>query len=226
MNIPVTLLFLSVGASLFVHYQTFPDPQVADYLAQGHADYVFPHFMLTVLEPGVRGLLMAGLLAAAMSSLDSALNALSSTAYVDLWRKYVSPDDGPDQALWKSRMLSLVFALVLMAVAVVFGQMDGVLWVGFKVMGYTYGSMLGLFLVAVWTERRGSDLGNLVAVVVSIACVVKGTAPVEAGGMGIAWPWSIVIGTGVTFLVGAAFPTPPNEVVEEAPPGDLPAKKG
>ena len=51
-------------------------------------------------------------------------------------------------------------ALVLMGVAVVFGRMDGVLWVGFKVMGYTYGSLLGLFLVAVWTTRRGSDLGG------------------------------------------------------------------
>ena len=225
MNIPVTLLFLSVGASLFVHYQHFPDAQVVAYLDQGHADYVFPHFMLTALKPGVRGLLMAGLLAAAMSSLDSALNALSSTAYVDLWRKYISPEDGPEQALWKSRMLSLVFAVILMGVAVIFGQMDGVLWVGFRVMGYTYGTLLGLFLVAVWTPDRGSDGGNLLAVVVSILAVVWATGAPEAGGLGIAWPWSIVIGTGLTFVVGAAFPTPLVAVVEEAPPGDLPSGK-
>ncbi len=229
MNIPMTLLFLSVGASLFVHYQVFPDAQVAHLLSEGHSDYVFPHFIRTALAPGVKGLLMAGLLAAAMSSLDSALSALSSTAYVDLYRKYVNPEADHAKALSVSRWLSFGFALILMAVAMVFGRQDGILWVGFRIMGYTYGTLLGLFILAIWSDKRGSDMGNLIAVPVSIALVVFLTAAppygigktladgTKAVGAGlIAWPWAILIGTATTVLIGSLWKTPDRETTTES----------
>lgn len=221
MNIPMTLLFLSVGASLFAYYQVFPDPQVVQFVegTPKHTDYVFPHFMATVLGPGVRGFLVAGLLAAAMSSLDSALSALSSTAYVDLYKKYVEPEAGSARALQVSRRFSILFALILAGVATGFAQIDGILWVGFQVMGLTYGTLLGIFLVGIWTTRRGSDLGNAIAMVTSIALVIfltNGT-PYGLKAFGrdpLAWPWSIVIGTVWTFGVGCLFSTPEKVVAQ------------
>jgi SSS family transporter len=208
MNIPMTLLFLSVGASLFAFYQVFPSEAVTELVTQNHCDYIFPHFMRTALAPGLRGFLMAGLLAAAMSSLDSALNALSSTAYVDLYRKYLKPDADSDHAVRTSRILSVVFAVVLAIAAWIFGRQDGILWVGFRIMGYTYGTLLGLFLLAVWTEDRGSDQGNVISIFVSIALVIYLTAEAPYGIAALAWPWAIAVGTGSTMLVAAMWKTP------------------
>lgn len=223
MNIPMTLLFLTVGASLFAFYQVFPSEAVAALVAQGKTDYIFPHFMRTVLGPGLRGLLMAGLLAAAMSSLDSALNALASTAYVDLYRKYLRPEASSEEAVRTSRYLGLFFALVLAGVAMVFGRQNDVLWLGFRIMGYTYGTLLGLFLLAVWTEDRGADTGNLIAILASIAVVIGLTAEAPYGLGLLAWPWSIAVGTGMTMLVGGAWRTPERE--ESAPPRGEDSKK-
>ena len=91
LNFPITLLFLGVGAALFAYYKVAPDTAVDGFIAAHHTDYIFPHFIKTVLTPGLRGLLIAALLAAAMSSLDSALNALSSTFYIDIYKRYIRP---------------------------------------------------------------------------------------------------------------------------------------
>ena len=95
LNFPITLLFLGVGAALFAYYKVAPDAVVDGFIATHHTDYIFPHFIKTVLTPGLRGLLIAALLAAAMSSLDSALNALSShILYRYLQTIYQARNDG------------------------------------------------------------------------------------------------------------------------------------
>ena len=83
-----TVLFLGAGVAVFAYYQAFPHDAVGALMAEKRFDYVFPHFIRHELPAGLRGLLIAGLLAAAMSSLDSALNALASTAYVDIYKRF------------------------------------------------------------------------------------------------------------------------------------------
>ncbi|MCZ6673114.1 MAG: hypothetical protein O7C75_09255, partial [Verrucomicrobia bacterium] len=82
-SLPVAALFLMIGVGLFTYYQQLPDANLPTKLAEGIAtidsDKVFPHFIATVLPAGLRGLLLCGVLAAAMSSLDSAMAALSSS---------------------------------------------------------------------------------------------------------------------------------------------------
>lgn len=221
LNIPMTLLFLSVGAALFVYYQVTPDPGADNIVAMGRNDYIFPYFIKSALAPGVRGLLMAGLLAASMSSLDSALNALSTTAYVDLYRRHFKPGSGSKDAVRISRNFSVAFGLVLMAVAMVFGRQSDILWFGFKIMGYTYGALLGVFLLAVWTKKRGSDTGNIIAMVTSVLLVVFLTSDLSGGLQSlraallsplgvtkVAWAWSVLIGVTWTFGLGALWKTP------------------
>lgn len=222
LNFPLTLLFLSVGAALFAYYQAFPDSAVSDLAAQGRIDYIFPHFISTVLPAGLRGLLVAGLLAAAMSSLDSALNALASTVYVDLWEPYFRRGQwGAKGGVQLSRWLVVGFGILLALVAMGFGPRPSILWFGLRIMGYTYGALLGVFLLAVLTKGRGSDTGNVVAMLSSVAMVLFLTAELDAGLLSavrtlllsplgiskVAWPWAVVFGTFWTFGLGALCPT-------------------
>ena len=113
-----TLLFLTAGVAVFAYYQAFPDAAVSALASEGRHDYVFPHFIRHELPAGLRGILVAALLAAAMSSLDSALSGLASSAYFDLGQK--DHHSKPSGSTW-SRVLVIVFALVLALIAIGFG---------------------------------------------------------------------------------------------------------
>ncbi|MBT7209886.1 MAG: hypothetical protein HN862_00545, partial [Candidatus Scalindua sp.] len=191
---------------------------VDGFIATHHTDYIFPHFIKTVLTPGLRGLLIAALLAAAMSSLDSALNALSSTFYIDIYKRYIRPDTTEKHAVTISRYSVIIFAAVLALVAMQCGRTESVLWLGFKIFGYTYGAMIGVFLIAVLTDRRGNDIANVVIMVTSVLMVlfltadsigplqeVRSTILSPLGIEKISWKWSIIIGSIWTFGIGVIF---------------------
>jgi Na+/proline symporter len=210
-NFPIVLLFLAVGAALFAFYQVSPDANVDAYIAAKHTDYIFPHFIKTVLGPGMRGILIAALLAAAMSSLDSALNALSSSAYIDIYRNYIRPNADEKTAVKISRRLVFFFAALLVIIAMVFGRAESILWLGYKVWGYTYGALLGIVLLAVLTKNRGRDWSNAAAMLSSIFVVVILTQPGR-----IAWPWALAIGTLWTFAIGCLASKKPQLQAAEA----------
>ncbi|MCP5002880.1 MAG: sodium/solute symporter [Planctomycetes bacterium] len=218
LNFPITFLFLCVGAALFVYYKVVPDSTVEAFVAAHHNDYVFPHFIKTVLQPGLRGLLIAALLAAAMSSLDSALNALSSTFYIDIYKRYIRPEAEEKHAVKVSRIFVIIFAAVLAAIAMKFGNTESVLWLGFRIFGYTYGAMIGVFLLAVLTRNRGNDIANIVIMITSVIVVVfltadsvgpfreiRSTLLAPLGVDKIAWKWSIMLGSIWTFGIGIIF---------------------
>jgi Na+/proline symporter len=213
---------------LFVYYQVFPNNEVAALVEAGRTDYIFPQFIKTVLGPGLRGLLIAGLLAAAMSSLDSALNALSSTVYVDFYRPFSQREKDEKHAVRVSRAFVVMFAVLLAGIAVYFSRTESILWLGFRIFGYTYGGLLGIFLLAVITRRRGNDAGNIAALLSSVGVVIFLTAdsvgtlaPARAlllGPFGLesfAWPWAIVIGMVWAFGVGVIFRTKSNTEVQK-----------
>jgi Na+/proline symporter len=208
-----------VGAALFAYYKVVPDSTVDALIATNHSDYIFPHFIKTVLQPGFRGLLIAALLAAAMSSLDSALNALSSTFYIDIYKRYIRPETDESSAVKVSRFFVIIFSVALVVIAMKFGTTESVLWLGFRIFGYTYGAMIGIFLLAVLTKSRGNDIANTVIMMTSVIMVVFLTADsVEPfkeirstllspfGVDKIAWKWSIILGSIWTFGIGAIFP--------------------
>lgn len=221
-----TLIFLTVGASLFAYYQAFPDAGIAEVAAMKPPRYdrIFPHFILHALPAGMRGMLVAALMAAAMSSLDSALNGLASTVYIDLYLPFFKKSDKGGESNVRSevrfsRVLIVCFGTVLALVAMTFGAQESILWFGLKIMGYTYGALLGVFLLAVLTRHRGSEIGNVVAMTTSVLVVVFLTAGMGESALAsaravllsplrvsqVAWPWGIVIGTIWTFGVGAAW---------------------
>ncbi|OYV03235.1 hypothetical protein CGW93_01800 [candidate division bacterium WOR-3 4484_18] len=196
-DFPVVITFLTIGTLLYVFYQRFPDPGLPT-----NTDHIFPYFIVTQLPVGMRGLLIAGVFAAAMSSIDSALGALASSAIVDIYQPYIKKRASERHYLMVSRITVLLFCLILIGIAIVCRNVEQILWLGFKIGAFTYGALLGVFLLGVLV-KRGSDLGNVVAMLSSIVVIL--ILFVSQQRIGVAWPWLVVIGAVWTFAVGLLF---------------------
>ncbi len=221
-DVPVAVCFTLIGVLLWVYYH-----QPAHAAARPEND-VFVNFILREMPVGVRGIMAAGLFATAMGSLSTALNALATSFtrdfYVGLFRPRA---DGVEQ-MRAARWATAGFAMLLAAIGV------GTAWVKLThpqvriipivlgSFGYTYGSLLGIFLLGMLTHTRGSTGGNLFAmgcgfvVVAVLSDLLNDFARMFGGALYskptwlpvIEFPWRILFGTVVTFAVAACFRTP------------------
>jgi len=195
-KLPIDALFLLLGVTLYVlnshnHFASgIKDP-----------DHVFPTFIATALPAGVRGLLFAGVLAADMSSLDSTYSALSSSAITDIYKPYVKKSAPERHYLAASRLCVPIFAVLLVGIAYMCKGEESVLWLAFKLTGYTYGAMLGIFVAGVLT-RRGNNFGNIIAMASSIG-VLLGIRHFVFPSLN--WQFFVIIGTLWTFGVAVLF---------------------
>ncbi len=202
-GIPIAAGFLFIGVGLWVYFQEFPDPGLPGLVEHGRvaADQVFPYFISEVLPFGMRGLLLIGIFATAMSSLDSAVSALSSSVVIDLYRPLIRKHGNERHYLVVNRICVVGFGILLAVLAWSFRDAEGFLWLGFKLVSITYGSLLGVFLVGVLT-RRGSDRGNVVGMIAGSMAAVVLLVGTEVLGWPIAWTWTIIVGALVTFGCG------------------------
>lgn len=185
-------LFLLVGTMLFVFYKLVP-PAVAF----TKTDDIFPTFVVTRMPHGISGLLIAAILAAAMSNLSAALNALSSASVVDF---YLRRHDEITEArrVLISRTTTIFWGLVLFALAILSRHSGKVVEVGLSIASVAYGALLGVFLLGVLT-RRANERGAMAGMAFGFALEIfiwRGTR--------IPWTWYVSIGTAATFLVGYA----------------------
>ncbi len=203
--IPVAALFLFLGTALYANFQINPDPEfptkVVDGLSVPDGNKAFSYFMTTGIPAWLRGLLLTGVLAAAMSSLDSAMAALSTSMVRDLVQPLVPGIKDEGRWLWISRGFTVLFAVVLMCTAWLLQDEGTFLWLAFKITSLTYGSLLGIFLLGRFSTR-GSDRGNLIAMLGGTAVSGLGLWLIEKGHLPLAWTWLLVIGTSVTVLIG------------------------
>jgi len=137
-SIAVGLLFLSVGALLWAYYQSHPMPDV-----QG-ADYLFPHFIVSYFPLGLRGIMVAGVLAATMSVLDSTINALCATSYNDIF-----PKRDPKKMKFYGLVDSIIWGVGILTIAIIASKSEGLLYMGLKAQSWTGGTLLGLFLTKI-----------------------------------------------------------------------------
>jgi Na+/proline symporter len=227
-DIPITLIVLTIGILLWAYYQQNSDPTLpANDKGVISPNKVFPHFILTVMPDGIRGLVLAGVLATAMGSLSTALNALA-TSYVRDFHFPIFGEPSTDKGrIWVLRFGTVLFATLLIAVAL------GTAWVTahkpnlrilpiiLGIFGYTYGSLLGVFMVGLFTKTRGNDTGNLIAMLAGFIVVAylsgldidvvklfnaSSTYKHAEWVPIIEFPWRIMFGTVVTFFVALAFP--------------------
>jgi solute:Na+ symporter, SSS family len=191
-------LFLVVGTSLWL-------AGADDGVMRG--DAIYPTFIVTHLPPGIAGLAVGGILAAAMSSHASAVNSLASASTHDFYAPLTGRQD-PEQLLRVGRWLTLVWTVVLVAGAIAFGdQNTPVVQLALSIASLTYGALLGTYLLGgIWPRARQVDV--IIALIVSIAVM----SPIVLGAViphfpvhwlpGLAWPWYVPLGTAVTVIVG------------------------
>jgi Na+/proline symporter len=220
-DIPVALSFTFIGVLLWVYYH------LPAHAAQRPAGDYFVNFILRELPTGVRGIMAAGLFATAMGSLSTALNALATSFTRDFYMGVFRPAANQREQMVAARWSTAFFALVLSGVGV------GTAWVKLThpeiriipivlgSFGYTYGSLLGIFLVGMTTKTRGSCAGNLLAMFTGFVAVailsnllndvaVMFGPPLYAPPSWlpvIEFPWRIAFGTVVTYAVAVCFRT-------------------
>lgn len=201
----VAALFLIIGLLLFTYY-TRPDLSGAAHTRPADSRQVILDFILTECPTGVRGLMIAGVFAAAMSSLASSLTSLSSTAICDYYRPLAR---GRSEAHYvrASRLAVVAWGLILTAVAVVCmvwqqrsGQ--GLLTFAIGVMIFAYAGILGVFLAAIFT-RRGNALSATLALVAGAGAVFLAQRPGLIGleDLKLSLGWWMLAGTAASFLV-------------------------
>ena len=184
-------LFLLVGVMLFAFYGV-PSS------AFGKADRIYPTFIVHQMPHGISGLLIAAILAAAMSNLSAALNSLSSSSMVDFYLRN-KPTMDERRKIHLSRIATLLWALLLFGLAVLsLHKVGHVVEVGLQIASVAYGALLGVFLLGVLTRRAnqiGAMLGMLCGFTTELYLWLATSVP---------WTWYVAIGTMVTFLVGYA----------------------
>jgi len=188
-------LFLMVGVMLFAYY-TVPSTQF------GTHDRIYPTFIVTRMPHGISGLLIAAILAAAMSNLSAALNSLSSSSIMDFYVR-LRPQTDEARRLRSSRIATVIWAAVLFALAVLcLHRIPSVVEVGLQIASIAYGALLGVFLLGVLTKKateRGAMVGMLLGFLAEVYLWQFTRVP---------WTWYVAIGTTVTFGVGY-FSSPP-----------------
>lgn len=184
-------LFLLIGIMLYAFYHY--NPHLA---APAAKDRIFPTFIVNYLPHGVRGIMVAAILAAAMSNLSSALNAMASTTVVDFIRTFIKRDVAMKDQLRLSRWVTVFWGVMLTILAILSRGAKSVLEVGLTIASITYGSMLGAFLLGVLTKRangKGTFVGMAVGLLSMLAVAYFSS---------IAFTWYVLIGTMITFSVG------------------------
>ena len=202
LTIPIVLIFLGIGALLFVHYQSSEIVQNFE----GEKISVFMYYILNEMPDGLRALVTVGAIAAALSSTNSVLGAMASVTIEDLYKPYKlkqNPNSTEAHFVKASRNAVLIFAVVLSLMAIVsyFWQRYSELsLIGFAlgVMAFAYTGLLGVFFSAVFTKR-----GSASTVPFALAggfLTVLALQPYSFG-ITVGFSWQIVLGTLVSFLV-------------------------
>jgi SSS family transporter len=206
----VPALMLTVGAGLYVFYQLNPMPDELASLVAERGDRVFPAFIVSEIPVGLRGLLIAGILSAAISSLDSILAALSQISLTMFYQPYINPNADETRLLKISRLLVIFWGAVLAFMAWQFSASElDLVTLAFSMTTYTWGPMLGLFMLSIAARKyRVAGVGK--AVLSSIAVVLLINEPeilnpvfgtLYAGPL-LAWPWLFPIGSLVCLAAG------------------------
>jgi SSS family transporter len=221
-DIPIALTFLSIGLLLWVYYQTHFDPNLPK-----SPNETFCHFILYEMPIGLRGLLIAGIFATAMGSLSTAINALATSFTRDWYEPYINPRATGEQSLRTVRWATVGFSVLMIIVAsatsyfVIVLPNVRIIPIVLGIYGYTYGSVLGIFLAGMLTKTRGNNRGNIIAmitgfIVVTIISDLPNTIARAFGKIAyvpphwlpaMEFPWWICFGTIVTFLVAILFRT-------------------
>ena len=188
-------LFLVVGLGLWAYY----DGRTPEQLGLATGDEIFPTFIVDVLPPGLSGLMLAGIMAAAMSTLSSSLAALSSSTMADLYQRFSTRTLSDEEGLKLGRLFTLGWGLVFILAAALFRGTDNpVVELGLSVAGLTYGGLLGSFFLGLWVRKaRQTEAMAGFAVAVAVMSYLFLFQRELVG-----FTWYTAIGVVITLVVG------------------------
>lgn len=202
-------LFLVIGLMLYAFYESAS----ADALGLATNDEIFAKFIVEQLPVGISGLIVAALFAAAMSSLSSSLNSLASATTYDLYKPYFGQNNTSEQDLRTSRIITLVWGVILTGSAFLFaflqlqeGERPAVVELGLGIASYTYGGLLGAFGLGMLFKSpntKDAVIGfftGMIALLFMVKGPVQNILPGE--GLAIAWPLYTLVGSTIVIAVG------------------------
>ena len=180
-------IFLVVGVMLYAYYGVM----------NVRSDTVFPRFIIDVLPPGVTGIIIAGLFAAALSTLAGSMSSLASSTMMDLYIPFFGKVDDDKKQLRISRLFTIMWAILLVGAAIFFmNTSQAVVELALSIASFTYGGLLGTFLLGILVKkaRQEDALAGFVAGIFIMITVISLKL--------VAWTWFTLIGVLATVLVG------------------------
>ncbi|MBN1348658.1 sodium/solute symporter [candidate division KSB1 bacterium] len=171
--IPVWTLFMFVGTCLWVYYQVTPEPLGAEF-ERLKPDQIFPYFILSPAFPsGFGGLVLAAVMAAAMSTIDSSLNASATVISVDWFKRFFVKDRSDEYYLKSARIITIIMGVLMIFSAFLLTklQMKTFLDLGFFLGAVFAGGIGGLFLLGFFFKRANGQ-GAIVGVVVGVIVIL------------------------------------------------------
>jgi Na+/proline symporter len=175
-------------------------------------NYVFPTFVTTYMPPGVIGLIIAAIFAAAMSSIAAELNSLATATVIDFYRRHFRRHESDRHYLNVSKVATALWGAFACVVALYASRLGSLIEVVNRFGSFFYGSLLGVFVLAIGTKRatgRGAFFG-LIAGVISVALVARFTS--------VSFLWYNLVGCAVVVIVGMllSLSSPPKPEREDA----------
>ena len=214
-DLPIVSSFILIGIMLFAYYQAHPEPGLPT-----ESREVFPYFIMHEMPIGLRGLVIAGIISTAMGSLSTALNALGTSFARDFVFPRMDSEITEEKQVHILRWSTALFATFIVVIGVwtawfmAHNPKVEILPLVLGILGFTFGSLLGVFLIAVLTKTRGSDTGNIIAMVSGICAVLflSNVLGVQqkvgfADAFVLSFPWRVTVGTLVTCAIALLFKT-------------------
>lgn len=145
MSLPTWIFFFFIGTCLFTYYTILPEAAITKL----SPDYIFPHFIISRLPPGVSGLVLAGVISAALSSLSSSLNAFSTVSTIDIIEPYLFKNRSPRFYSITARAMTVVGTLVMFSIGFLFlfSEKESFLDLSFKIAGIIGGVTICFFML-------------------------------------------------------------------------------
>jgi len=183
-------IFLILGVMLYAYYGTI----------NVKSDEIFPLFIIKVLPVGVTGIIIAGLFAAAMSTLAASMSSLSSSTVLDLYLPFTKKKLDEKKKLKYSRLVTVFWAVLLIIAAIFFMETSkAVVEIALSIASFTYGGLLGTFLLGIFVKnaKQSSALFGFSMGIVTMILVISFHL--------VAWTWFTLIGVTATIIFGKLF---------------------
>ncbi len=205
-SIPIWAFFMFLGTALWVFFNHHPHPETQAMLAGvTNAEGVLPFFVIEYLPAGITGLVIAAVLAAAMSSLDSSINAIATVGIVDIYRRHLVKDRDDKHYLRAARNIAIAATAVMILGALLLTRLEKTTIndTVYTFTALTAGGLLGLFLLGMLTTRgdgRAVALGIGLTILFTVYRVLENFGHVPD--TGIDDYYTAIFGHILVFIVG------------------------